>query len=58
MSIVKEIDIKKPTYYFLDGIINIKNLHSNDIKINKKSNKNILIYYIGYVTPNSLKPYI
>ena len=58
MSIVKQTDIKKSTYYFLDDIINIKNLHFNDIKKNKKSYKNILIYYIGYVTANSVRPYI
>lgn len=58
MSTVKQIDIKKSTYYFLDDIINIKNLHLNGIKKDKKSYKNILIYYIGYVTPNSVKPYI
>ena len=30
-------------------MINIKNLDLNKIKIDKKSYKNILIYYIGYV---------
>ena len=31
-------------------MINIKNLDPNKIKIDEKSYKNILIYYIGYVT--------
>ena len=31
-------------------MINIKNLDSNKIKIDEKSYKNIIIYYIGYVT--------
>ena len=44
------MSIKNHAYYFLDDIINIKNFYSNNIKIDKKSNKNILIYYIGYVT--------
>ena len=46
---VKDIETKNLTYYFLDDIINIKILSSN-IKIDEKSYKNILIYYIGYVT--------
>ena len=47
---VKDINIKKHTYYFFDDIINIKNFHPSNIKIDEKSYKNILIYYIGYVT--------
>ena len=39
-------------------MINTKNLDPNNIKIDEKSYKNILIYYIGYVTANSIKPYI
>ena len=33
----------------------MKNFDPNKIKINEKSHKNILIYYIGYVTTNNLK---
>ena len=47
---VKDIDIKNRTYYFFNYIINIKIFDPNNIKIDKKSYKNILIYYIGYVT--------
>ena len=47
---IKVIDIKNQTYYFFDDIINMKNFNSNNIKIDEKSYKNILIYYIGYVT--------
>ena len=50
MIAVKDIDIKNHTYYFFDDIINIKNFDPNNIKIDEKSYKNILIYYIGYVT--------
>ena len=42
---VKEIDIKKQTYYFFDDIISIKNFDANNVKIDEKSYKNILIYY-------------
>ena len=47
---VTNISIKNRTYYFFDDIINIKNFDPNNIKIDEKSYKNILIYYIGYVT--------
>ena len=46
---VKEIDIKKQTYFF-DDIIKVKNFDRNNIIIDENSYKNILIYYIGYVT--------
>ena len=45
---VKDIDIKKHTYYIFDNMIHIKKFDLNDIKIDEKSCKNILIYYIGY----------
>ena len=47
---IKDIDIKNRTYYFYNNIINIENFHLNNIKIDQKSCKDILIYYIGYVT--------
>ena len=52
---VKDIDIKSRTYYFFNDIINIKNFGPNNIKTGEKSYKNILIYYIGYVTIKDLK---
>ena len=47
---VKDINNKNRTYYFFDDIINIKDFDPNNIKIDEKSYKHILIYYIGYVT--------
>ena len=47
---IKNISIKSRTYYFFDDTINIKDFDPNNIKIYKKSYKNILIYYIRYVT--------
>ena len=47
---IKDIHIKNRTYYSFDDIINIKNFDPNDIKIDEKSYKDILIYYVGYVT--------
>ena len=50
MGQVKEINIKSETCYFFDDMINIKNFHSNLLKIDKKLYKGIEIYYIGYIT--------
>ena len=47
---VKDIDIKNQTYYLFDDIIYIKNFNLNNIKIDEKLYKNILIYYIGCLT--------
>ena len=47
---IKDIDIKSCTYYFFNIIINMKNFDPNETKMDKKSCKNILIYYIGYMT--------
>ena len=46
----KDIDIKNCLYYFFNDIINIKYFDTNNIKTDEKSYKNILIYYMGYVT--------
>ena len=46
----KNLGIKNHTYYFSNDIINIKNFDLNNIKIDEKSCKDILIYGIGYVT--------
>ena len=50
----KEIDIKIAYTIFFDYMINIENLDPNKIKINEKSNKNIVIYQIGYVSIKDL----
>ena len=48
MGEVKEINIKNQTYFFND-MIDIKNFHSNLLKTDKKSHKDINIYYVGYI---------
>ena len=50
MEEVKGINIKNRGYYFYDDMINIKNFHSNLLKIDKKSHEDTDIYYIGYIT--------
>ena len=50
MGNIKQINIKNKTYYFFNDMINIGDFDSNLLKIDKKSYKNIDIYYIGYIT--------
>ena len=50
MRNIKEINIKNRTYYLFDDMINIKEFDRSLIKIDKKSYKNIGIYYIGYIS--------
>ena len=47
---VIDINIKIRTNYIFNHIIYIENVDLNNIKIDEKPYKNILIYYIGYVT--------
>ena len=54
---VKIINIKNRTYYFFNDMINIKIFDSNLLKIDKKSYKNIGIYYIGYTTIQKIDNY-
>ena len=50
MGSIKEINIKNERYYFFDDMVEIKNFHSNLLKIDKKLYKDIDIYCIGYIT--------
>ena len=50
MRNLKELSINNSTYYFYNDIINLKDFHSNLLKIDKKQYKEIDIYYIGYIT--------
>ena len=57
MGEVKQINIKNRTYYFYNDMINIKDFEPNLLKIDKKSYKNIDIYYIGYITIKKIDDY-
>ena len=57
MGSIKEINIKNRTYYFFNDIINIKSFNSDLLKIDKKSYKNIDIYYIRYITMKNIGDY-
>ena len=50
MVSIKEINIKNRTYYFYNDIIDIEMFDSNNLKLDKKTHKNLDIYNIGYVT--------
>ena len=54
MGKVKELNIKNRTYYYFNDIINIKDFHSNLLRIDKKQCKDIDIYCIGYIIVKKL----
>ena len=57
MGNIKQINIKNRTYYFFNDMINIKRFYPSLIKIDKKSYEKIGIYYIGYMTIESISDY-
>ena len=57
MGNIKQINIKNRTYYFFNDMINIEEFDSSLLKIDKKSYKNIGIYYIGYITIKNISDY-
>ena len=44
MGSIKEINIKDRTYYFYNDIIELKTFDSKNLKLNKKTYKNLDIY--------------
>ena len=54
MVTTKQMNIKNRTCYFYNDLINIKDFDTKLLKLDKKSSKNITIYYIGYVTKKNL----
>ena len=54
---IKQTNIKNCTYYVFNHMINILNFDSSLLKIDKKSFKNIDIYYIGYITIKKFDDY-
>ena len=57
MGEVKQINIKKWTYYFYNDIIDPKEFDARLLKVDKNSYKNIDIYYIGYITNKKIDDY-
>ena len=50
MGKVKQTEIKNRAYYFYNDRTNIEEFNSSLLKIDKKSYKDIDIYYVGYIT--------
>ena len=50
MGKTRQINIKNRTYYFYNDQINLNDFDASMLKVDKKSYKDIDIYYIGYVT--------
>ena len=50
MVTTKQINIKNRTYSFYNDLINIKDFDPKLLKLDKKSFKDISMYYIGYAT--------
>ena len=49
MGNIKQMHIKNQLIIFSNDMINIEEFNLNSLKIDKKSYKNISIYYIGYI---------
>ena len=45
----KQLNIKNRTYYFYSDLINVLNFEASNLKLDKKTWKDINVYYVGYV---------
>ena len=45
----RQLNIKNRTYYFYSDLTNVLDFEANNLKLDKKTWKDIDIYYIGYV---------
>ena len=54
MGSIQEINIKERTYYFCDDFIDLKTFDSKNLKLDKKTYKDLDIYNIGYVTKKKI----
>ena len=57
MRETKQINIKNRSYYLYNNLIDLKDFDAKSLKIDKKSYKNIDIYYIGYITIKKIDNY-
>ena len=49
----RQLNIKNRTYYFYNDLINAINFEASNLKLDKKTWKDIDIYYLGYIDKNS-----
>ena len=47
---VRQLNTEGRTNYFYNDLINIRNLNSHNLKLDKKSVLGNDVYYIGYIT--------
>ena len=47
---IRQINIKRKTYYFYNDLINIKKFNNNKLKLDKEGVLGNDVYYIGYIT--------
>ena len=47
--VTKQLGITNRTYYFYNDFLNVSNFETGNLKLDKKSWKDIDIYYIGYI---------
>ena len=45
----RQLNIKNKSYYIYNDLVNILNFEASNLKVDKKSWKDVDIYYIGYV---------
>ena len=57
MGETKQINIKNRTYYFYNDIIDLKDFDAKFLKIDKKSHKNLDIYYMEYMKIKKIYDY-
>ena len=55
---VKQLNFKNKTYYFYNDLINALNFETINLKLDKKTRKDIDIYYFGYVEKNKPEDWI
>ena len=48
----KQLDIKNRSCYFYNDLINLSNFSTNNLKLDKKTWRDLDIYYIGYADKN------
>ena len=51
------VNIRNRTYYFFNDMINLSDFDSSLVKIDKKSYKDINVYFTGYITINKIDDY-
>ena len=54
MGSTREINIKNRTCYFYNDFIDLKTFDSNNLKVDKKTYKDLNIYNIAYITKKKI----